>query len=62
MPPTMMKPTKIILIGAGAILVTYVNRGEILTENSKQGSKMALKVMNAFQDLLSMVSAANVRR
>lgn len=58
----MMKPTKIILIGAGTIFVTYDNKGEILTGNSKQGSKMALKVMNVFQELLSMVSIANVRR
>ncbi|MFA6189626.1 MAG: DUF6531 domain-containing protein [Sulfuricurvum sp.] len=56
------KPTKLSLIGEGSIIVTYDDAGEILTAESKQGSKMALKINQAFSDLLRIVSATDARK
>jgi hypothetical protein len=54
------KPTKIKMVGKGEIDVTYDSQGEISKVASKQGSKMALAVTDAFQTLLAEVKVAGV--
>ena len=54
------KPVEIKMGGIGSIQVSYDNYGEIKNVNSKQGHKMALKVTQAFQSLLSIVKPAGV--
>ncbi|MEG3640338.1 CHAT domain-containing protein [Magnetococcus sp. PR-3] len=48
------KPTLIRIEGVGAIRVRYDAQGEIESVKSDQGHRMALKVTQAFQNLLSM--------
>lgn len=54
------KPTKIRMIGKGAIDVEYDDQGEIAKVSSKQGAKIALQVTAAFQTLLKVVNVAGV--
>jgi len=54
------KPINIKLIGKGEIKVEYDQLGEISKVESKQGSKMAFEVTEAFQTLLLIVKSANV--
>ena len=48
------KPTLIEEQGVGSLNVSYDERGEILKITSDQGHKMALKLTQAFQNLLSL--------
>ena len=54
------KPVEIKMVGVGKINVDYDNYGEIKRVKSKQGHKMALRVTQAFQTLLSIVKPAGV--
>jgi len=57
------KPVKIQMEGAeesGAIHVTYDDYGEITLVDSEDGHSMALKVTQAFQNLLALVKPAGV--
>jgi len=57
------KPVKIQMEGAeesGAIHVTYDDYGEITRVDSEDGHSMALKVTQAFQNLLALVKPAGV--
>ena len=57
------KPVKIQMEGAeesGAIHVTYDEYGEITRVDSEDGHSMALKVTQAFQNLLALVKPAGV--
>jgi len=56
----MGKPVEILMDKVGKINVTYDNYGEIKNVESKQGSKMAIQVTQAFQNLLSIVKPAGV--
>lgn len=51
---TIGKPIVIDLLGLGSIHVSYDDDGEILKINSEHGHRMALKVTQAFQDLLKI--------
>jgi YD repeat-containing protein len=52
------KPVVIRLLGKGEIKVEYDAQGEITKVESKQGTKMALGVTQAFQMLLQVVKVA----
>lgn len=54
------KPTRIEMEGIGRINVQYDDFGEITKVESEQGSKMALRVTQAFQRLLKLVKPAGV--
>jgi YD repeat-containing protein len=54
------KPVEIEMENVGIINVAYDNYGEIKKVESKAGAKMALKVTQAFQSLLSIVKPAGV--
>jgi YD repeat-containing protein len=54
------KPVQISMKRVGKIKVYYDSFGEIKRVESKQGSKMALQVTRAFQNLLSIVKPAGV--
>lgn len=54
------KPTRIEMVGVGEIDVQYDDFGEITKVESEQGSKMALRVTQAFQQLLDLVKPAGV--
>ena len=53
------KPVDITLVGVGNIHVAYGEDGEISKVESKDGANMALQVLQAFQDLMSMVAVAS---
>lgn len=57
---TLGRPVQIKLKGNGEINVEYDQQGHISNVESKQGSKMALKVTQAFQALLSVVKVGGV--
>ncbi len=52
------KPIEINMANEGSITVKYDEKGEIEKVESSQGSKMALKVTQAFQNLLTVVKPA----
>lgn len=54
------KPIKIEIEGLGGINVTYDKYGEIERVSSEDGHEMALKVTQAFQNLLTLVKPAGV--
>lgn len=54
------KPTEISLEDTGKIEVEYDEKGEISKVSSNDGVQMALKVTQAFQNLLSVVNIAGV--
>ena len=53
-------PTRIKMVGKGAIKVAYDKDGEISKVESKQGAVMALEVSMAFKTLLNIVKAGSV--
>ena len=57
---SMGKPVEIMMEKVGKINVQYDNYGEIKRVESKAGSKMALQVTQAFQNLLTIVKPAGV--
>jgi TPR repeat protein len=58
--PELGKPTRIEIVGVGSIDVTYDAYGEIEKVDSPEGHKTALRVTQAFQDLLTLVKPAGV--
>lgn len=54
------RPVEITLVGTGKIVVEYDEKGEISKVDSNGDIKIALKVMQAFQNLLSLVKVAGV--
>ena len=54
------KPTEISLEGEGSINVKYDRFGEIENVESEAGHEMALKVTQAFQELLEKIKPAGV--
>ena len=52
------KPIKISMVGKGKINVEYDQQGEITKVDSKQGAKMAIEVIQAFDALLKLVKVA----
>ena len=57
---TMGKPIAIEIEGEGKIDVTYDKYGEIERVDSEDGHSMALKVTQAFQNLLAIVKPSGV--
>jgi YD repeat-containing protein len=57
---SMGKPVEIVMENVGKINVSYDNYGEIKKVDSKEGPKMAMRVTQAFQQLLSIVGPAGV--
>jgi len=55
------KPVEITLAGTGKIYVSYDDKGEISKVSSPKGAKMALKITQIFQDLLTVVRVAGPR-
>lgn len=55
------KPTYISMIGIGNITVEYDEAGNIIKVESPEGVKMALQVLMAFQNLLSVTSLADAQ-
>lgn len=55
------KPVEITLAGSGKIYVSYDDKGEISKVSSPKGAKMALKITQIFQDLLTVVRVAGPR-
>lgn len=53
------KPTLIEEVGVGSLNVSYDSNGEILKVSSDQGHKMALKLTQAFQNLLTLSKIPN---
>lgn len=54
------RPVEITLVGTGKIVIEYDEKGEISKVDSNGDIKIALKVMQAFQNLLSLVKVAGV--
>jgi YD repeat-containing protein len=55
------RPTEIILVGIGKIAVEYDDAGEISKVDADGGTKVAIQVTLAFQNLMGLVKVAGTR-